>query len=69
MTKHFLIMFNAKKTSKNLMFARFFYGAPEGIRTPDLLITNQLRYQLRYGSIYLSKYLHNNFTPIKKIIK
>ena len=27
-----------------------FFGANEGIRTPDLLITNQLRYRLRHIS-------------------
>ena len=27
------------------------YGANEGIRTPDLLITNQLRYRLRHISV------------------
>ncbi len=27
----------------------YFYGATEGIRTPDLMITNQLLYQLSYG--------------------
>jgi hypothetical protein len=28
-----------------------FYGAGEGIRTPDRLITNQLLYQLSYASL------------------
>ena len=27
----------------------YIYGATEGIRTPDLMITNQLLYQLSYG--------------------
>ena len=36
---------------KNGFPMRFLLGANEGIRTPDLLITNQLRYRLRHISI------------------
>ena len=30
----------------------FFHGARDGTRTHDLLITNQLRYQLRHSSLF-----------------
>ncbi len=40
----------ARKTPKNGFPMRFLLGANEGIRTPDLLITNQLRYRLRHIS-------------------
>ena len=42
------------------------YGAEDGTWTHDLLITNQLRYQLRYSSnfIYSTKLLYINFKII-----
>ena len=43
----------ARVTNKNTVQSSTvpcFYGANEGIRTPDLLITNQLRYRLRHIS-------------------
>ena len=37
------------------------YGAPTTIRTPDLLITNQLLYQLSYKGIFLVQFISENF--------
>ena len=42
--------------------ARDFFGAGERTRTPDLLITNQLLYQLSYTSGLL---LHYTISPLK----
>ncbi len=48
--------FEAKKKppkhSENGLSKRFLNGARDGTRTHDLLITNQLRYQLRHSSGY-----------------
>jgi hypothetical protein len=38
-----------------LPVARFYNGAGSRIRTDDLLITNQLLYQLSYAGVYLGK--------------
>ena len=35
----------------NALFRHRIYGAAERVRTPDLLITNQLLYQLSYSSM------------------
>ena len=40
------------KHSENGLSKRFLNGARDGTRTHDLLITNQLRYQLRHSSGY-----------------
>ena len=40
-----------------------FYGAARGTRTPDLLITNQLLYQLSYGGDGASPYASASGSP------
>ena len=47
---------------KNGFPMRFLFGANEGIRTPDLLITNQLRYRLRHISKFTTYLLYTNLT-------
>jgi len=42
----------------------FIYGAGERIRTTDLLITNQLLYQLSYASTQAKEF--NAFTHIRQ---
>jgi hypothetical protein len=48
-----LAYFNAIIFSARLLLRRFgfFIGAGRGTRTPDLLITNQLLYQLSYAGM------------------
>ena len=41
------------KCQKTAYPCGFCFGANEGTRTPDLLITNQLRYRLRHISVIL----------------
>ena len=41
-------------------------GAGGRIRTPDLLITNQLLYQLSYASTQVTKYIIHNFIHLVK---
>ena len=38
-----------KKTSTNSCWSKSFLSAPEGIRTPNLLIRSQVLYPLSYG--------------------
>ena|ERR1700720_4519835 len=45
----------AKQTSPGLREIAFYEGAGSRIRTDDLLITNQLLYQLSYAGIYEGK--------------
>lgn len=49
---------NRMEILKMFFRAVFIYGANEGTRTPDLLITNQLRYQLRHISVPTSLSLY-----------
>ena len=42
-----------KKQTAQSLDCTVYFGANEGIRTPDLLITNQLRYRLRHISTSL----------------
>ena len=43
---------NKRKGEKDSIFFTFSFGATDVTRTHDLLITNQLLYQLSYSSIY-----------------
>src|ERR1700736_6968250 len=45
----------SKQNFRTPWFLRFHYGAGSRIRTDDLLITNQLLYQLSYAGIYEGK--------------
>ena len=55
----------ARKTPKNGFPMRLLLGANEGIRTPDLLITNQLRYRLRHISKAYSVIIPHFFEECK----
>jgi hypothetical protein len=46
-----------EKTLKRLRFRAFNIGACDRIRTYDLLITNQLLYQLSYTGIWVGSHL------------
>ena len=54
----------ARKTPKSASM-RLLLGANEGIRTPDLLITNQLRYRLRHISKAYSVIIPHFFEECK----
>ena len=50
-TKIICTTFKFERLIKKVPFLWDFFGAPKQNRTADLLITNQLLYQLSYGSI------------------
>ena len=54
-------MRNVSHTAKMLISS----GANEGIRTPDLLITNQLRYRLRHISSCNALIIHHETEKCK----
>lgn len=53
---HFAV---SKKQKERLLPLFLFFGAGDGIRTHDLLITNQLRYRLRYSSKMITHFFHH----------
>ncbi len=64
--------FKIKKESTIFSYHTFFFGADDGIRTHDRLITNQLLYQLSHISVPIhynnAKYFSQEFLRLCKFI-
>ena len=46
---------------EKILVTHYIYGATERSRTADLLITNQLLYQLSYGGVSVGNGIFNRF--------